>query len=118
MSEQTARNEYRWKESGKVAFVDHGDKIIYNSINPTAVKAGLQLAKEKGWEGVQVTGSEEFKRESWLQAEMMGIKLSGYKPKAEDFEKIGRTLKKEQAQKKERYKEQAKSRHRKNQTGH
>jgi hypothetical protein len=102
------KDEYRWKESGKVAFVDHGDKITYSSISPTAVKAGLQLAKEKGWEGVQVTGSEEFKRESWLQAEMMGVKLTGYKPKGEDFEKL-ETLQKETLKKKEQYKERQKT---------
>jgi hypothetical protein len=100
------KDEYRWKQSGKVAFTDHGDKITYSSISPTAVKAGLQLAKEKGWEGVQVTGSEEFRRESWLQAQMMGTKLTGYTPKAEDFEKL-ETLKKEKLQKAEQYKEQA-----------
>lgn len=101
---QDGKKEYRWKQSGKVAFTDHGDKITYNSITPAAVKAGLQVAKEKGWEHVKATGSEEFRRESWMQAELMGMKLSGYKPKAEDFEKL-ESLKKEQARKKEEYKE-------------
>jgi len=101
---QDGKNEYRWKQSGKVAFTDHGDKIVYNSITPAAVKAGLQVAKEKGWEGVKVTGSEEFRRESWMQANLMGMEITGYKPKAEDFEKL-ETLKKEQAQKRETYKE-------------
>lgn len=102
---QDGKNEYRWKQSGKVAFTDHGDKIVYNSITPAAVKAGLQVAKEKGWEGVKVTGSEEFRRESWMQANLMSMEITGYKPKAEDFEKL-ETLKKEQAQKRETYKEQ------------
>lgn len=101
---QDGKNEYRWKQSGKVAFTDHGDKIVYNSITPAAVKAGIQVAKEKGWEGVKVTGSEEFRRESWMQANLMGMEITGYKPKAEDFEKL-ETLKKEQAQKRETYKE-------------
>jgi len=104
---EDGKNEYRWKQSGKVAFTDHGDKIVYNSITPAAVRAGLQVAKEKGWEGVKTTGNEEFRRESWIQANLMGMEITGYKPKAEDFEKL-EALKKEQTQKKEAYKEREK----------
>ena len=105
---EDGKKEYRWKQSGKVAFVDHGEKIAFNSITPAAVKAGLQVAKEKGWEAVKVKGSEEFRRESWLQANLMGVELEGYKPKAEDFEKLEALIKKEQVQKKEMYKERGK----------
>ena len=101
---EDGKTEFRSKTTGAVAFVDHGDKLVYRSVTPTAIKAGLQVAKEKGWEGVHVKGSEEFRRDSWVQAELMGMKLTGYKPKAEDFEKL-ETLKREQELKKQAYKE-------------
>ena len=101
---EDGNTEYRWKKSGKVAFVDRGDKITFNSTSPTAIKAGLQVAKEKGWEKVYATGSEEFRREAWIQAELMGMKLTGYEATKADVERLSE-MKKEQAQKKERYRE-------------
>ncbi len=77
--------EYRWKRSGRLAFTDYGDEIVFNNISETAVKAGLQLAKQKGWEGVKVSGSVEFRRENWLQGGLMNIPISGYVPNDKDF---------------------------------
>jgi hypothetical protein len=79
------RAEYHWKRSGRLAFTDHGETIVFNNISETSVKAGLQLSKQKGWEGVQVSGSEEFRRENWIQGELMGISIYGYEPQEKDF---------------------------------
>lgn len=95
---QDGISEYRWKKSGKVAFVDHGHKISFNSVTPAAVKAGLQVAKEKGWETTYLTGSEEFRRESWVQAQLMGMKVEGYEATKYDYEKV-EALKEEQREK-------------------
>lgn len=94
--------EFRWNKTGKVAFVDRGDRITFSSITPTAVKAGLQVAKEKGWQAVEVKGSEDFRREAWIQAGLMGIELKGYRATKEDQDKLEQ-LRKEQEQKKESY---------------
>jgi hypothetical protein len=101
---EDGNTEYRWKKSGKVAFVDRGDKITFNSTSPTAVKAGLQVAKEKGWEKVYATGSEEFRREAWTQGQLMGMEVKGYDATKADFERI-EVLKKEKELKKEQYKD-------------
>jgi hypothetical protein len=98
--------QYRWKESGAVAFVDRGDRITFNSGSSTSVKAGLQVAKEKGWDAVQVTGSKEFRGESWIQGQLMGMEVNGYNPTREDFDRL-EALKIERAQKKERYQERS-----------
>ena len=100
---EDGNTEYRWKKSGNVVFVDRGDKITFNSTSPTAVKAGLQVAKEKGWEKVYATGSEEFRREAWTQGQLMGVEVKGYDATKADFERI-ENLKKEQQLKKEHYK--------------
>lgn len=99
---EDGRIEFRWKTSGKVAFVDEGEQIRFKSTTPLALKAGLQVAKEKGWESVTVKGSEEFRRESWLQAELMGVKLTGYTASKADYERL-EELKREQAEKRKEY---------------
>ena len=100
--------EYRWKKSGTVAFVDKGDRILFNSVTPTAVKAALQVAQEKGWDVIHATGSEEFRREAWMQAGLMEIKLTGFEARKADLERL-EELKKEQVLKQEQYREAERS---------
>jgi hypothetical protein len=99
--------EYRWKKSGTVAFVDRGDRIDVKSVNETAIKAALQVAKEKGWQEIHATGSEEFRREAWTQAQLMGMGIRGYTATASDVERV-EALKKEQEQKRAQYRTQEK----------
>ncbi len=99
---QNGHTEYRWERSGRVAFTDEGDRIVFNNTNETAIKAGLQLAKQKGWETVYVTGNEEFRRENWIQGQLYGMKVEGYThTKADDLEVERRRV--ELEQKKARY---------------
>jgi len=108
---EDGNTEYRWKKSGQVAFVDMGERITFNSITPTAVKAGLQVAREKGWEGVLVSGCEEFRRESWIQGQMMAIPIQGYEPRAEDFALL-EERKREEELKKAQYRQKEPDRNR------
>jgi hypothetical protein len=75
---ESGHTEYRWSRSGRVAFVDEGSRITFTNTNETAVKAAFQLAKAKGWTGVVVTGNEAFRRESWVQGQVLGVKVEGY----------------------------------------
>jgi hypothetical protein len=45
----------------------------------------VSLAKAKQWNSLKLSGSKEFRREAWLQAESQGIKTSGYTPKQADL---------------------------------
>jgi hypothetical protein len=45
----------------------------------------VKLARAKQWESLKLSGSREFRREAWLQAESQGIKTSGYTPKPADL---------------------------------
>ncbi len=91
--------EYRWKRSGRLAFTDYGDKISFTNTSETAVKAGLQLAKQKGWEGVKVSGSIEFRRENWIQGHLMEIPVSGFVPEEKDFSLLHERKKTEELKK-------------------
>jgi hypothetical protein len=105
--------EYRWKRSGRLAFTDQGDQIVFNNISETAVKAGLQLAKQKGWEGVKVSGSIEFRRENWIQCQIIGYSISGFMPEERDFDLLNERKKVEELNRSRYREKEAPSRERK-----
>jgi Large polyvalent protein-associated domain 7 len=54
------------------------------------VSAMLDLAQSRGWQTVKLRGSEAFKREVWVQAQVRGIKAEGYQPKNTDLQEADR----------------------------
>lgn len=76
---------YCWRKRGTVAFEDMGDRISMRSTSATAIRAALQLAREKGWTEIEAKGSVEFRRATWLEAQRQGIEVSGYEPDDADF---------------------------------
>jgi len=68
---------FSWNRSGRVAFIDEGNRISLESENRTALRAALQLAKSKGWTQVIVSGSAGFQLAAQVMAEKMGIKTYG-----------------------------------------
>jgi hypothetical protein len=56
------------------------------------VGAMLDLARARGWESIKLKGSESFKREAWVQAQLSGIAVTGYKPSETDKQEIERRL--------------------------
>ncbi|MGZ4881775.1 MAG: relaxase/mobilization nuclease domain-containing protein [Halobacteriota archaeon] len=83
---------YAWKKSGTPALVDRGTHISVMSRSESAIRASLQLAKQKGWASVVAHGNAEFQRKSWLIAQEMGLELQGYTPSEQDKEELKRRL--------------------------
>ena len=73
------------KDSPRLIFEDKGKKLASSSTDKTAVADMVAYAKAKQWAVLGLTGSVEFKREAWLQAESQGIKTQGYSPKDTDL---------------------------------
>lgn len=63
-----------------VAFVDKGDKLHTPSKDPALAVTLVRIADERGWNDIRVKGTEEFRREVWLEASARGITVDGYKP--------------------------------------
>jgi hypothetical protein len=80
----------------RVVFEDQGNKLSTATTDPKAVANMVALAKAKQWDTLKVSGSQEFRREAWLQAESQGIKTSGYTPKEADLAAL-ETLRRERA---------------------
>ncbi|MCY1266707.1 Large polyvalent protein-associated domain 7 [compost metagenome] len=76
---------YAWKKSQAPAFRDLGDRIRFDRTPEAAVKAALQLAREKGWAEVETVGSIDFRRRAWLEGRLQGIKVTGYEPSTDDL---------------------------------
>ena len=73
------------KDSNRLMFEDQGEKIATSTTNKDAISDMVAYAKAKQWESLKLSGSQEFRREAWLQAESQGIQTQGYTPKDKDL---------------------------------
>ncbi|WP_226034410.1 ankyrin repeat domain-containing protein [Aquitalea palustris] len=82
------KGEYRRIGEERVALFDDGDQIRFNDKQMDTFKAGVELAKEKGWSAIEVQGNERFRREAWLHAQASGIEVIGYEPNEKDLKDL------------------------------
>ena len=61
-------------------------KISTKRDDRQTVSAMLDLAQSRGWDAVKLRGTEDFRREAWVQAQVRGIETTGYKPKDTDVQ--------------------------------
>jgi hypothetical protein len=52
----------------------------------------LDVAQHKGWERVNLAGSETFRRLAWLEARARGLETIGYVPSREDRQRLAEWL--------------------------
>ncbi|HMS82584.1 MAG TPA: hypothetical protein PKD12_02910 [Nitrospira sp.] len=72
-------------EPTKVAFTDHGKRLITEHDDPSVIHGMVLRAQEKGWTVVRVSGTDEFKTEAWIQATIAGLDVEGYTPRGIDL---------------------------------
>jgi hypothetical protein len=68
-----------------VLFEDKGAKIKTAREDGQTISDMLDTAQAKNWDSIRISGSHEFKRQMWLEAELRGIPNSGYSPSKEDL---------------------------------
>lgn len=73
------------KDGNRLMFQDQGNKLATSTTDKATIADMVALAKAKQWESLKLTGTMEFRREVWLQAESQGIKTQGYTPKESDL---------------------------------
>ncbi|MDD2892544.1 MAG: hypothetical protein PHF20_01325 [Halothiobacillaceae bacterium] len=80
--------EYRMKSRDNLLFREsqNGNSLHTASAEKKIIGDMVILAKAKGWTSIKLSGTQDFRREAWLQAESQGIKTMGYTPKAADLE--------------------------------
>lgn len=66
-------------------FEDKGKHLVTTRNDAKTVHDMLEVAKEKGWTHVKLSGTKEFKRQAFIEAESQGISTSGYQPTQADL---------------------------------
>jgi hypothetical protein len=84
-----AGNQYFLKDAPhQLAFEDIGPYLVTEHNRPDVVESMVDMARAKAWGRIRVSGHEQFRREVWVQATLLGIEVSGYEPKAVDFARL------------------------------
>lgn len=72
----------------RVAFTDHGKRLESRYDAPEVVRGMVDLAQAKGWREIQVAGTLEFQRATWMEGNLRGIHVAGYTPSRQDEERL------------------------------
>lgn len=73
-------------EKYKTSFTVNDNSVSFTNPNEISIKAGLQALLEQGNRGpFYLTGSQDFKRKTWLVSAMMGLEVSNYQPSKSDL---------------------------------
>lgn len=84
-----AGNQYFLKDAPhQLAFEDIGPYLVTEHNRPDVVESMVDMARAKAWGRIRVSGHEQFRREVWVQATLLGVEVSGYEPKAVDFARL------------------------------
>jgi hypothetical protein len=67
---------YRWKVDAREAFRDQGQRIAFTDTSDASIGAGLDLARAKWGETVELTGSQEYKERALRLAVTRGMRIS------------------------------------------
>jgi hypothetical protein len=81
-----------------LAFSDTGIKLTTKHDDPVVADSMVAMAIGRGWGSIRVSGSDEFKKEVWLQAQLAGLLTIGYIPSDADYARLD-AAKKYQAEK-------------------
>ena len=84
---------YEGPGAKRAAFHDHGERLTTTQTHPTITRDLARIAQHRGWSVVRVTGEDEFRRQTWLEARALGLDVKGYKPRARDEQELAARLK-------------------------
>lgn len=76
---------YDREDIDSIAFEDRQKSLNTSREDEKTIKAMLDVAHSKGWTAISIKGTEAFKRETWLEANIRGIETKGYKPTEKDL---------------------------------
>lgn len=84
-----AENKFYFRdEENKLAFEDKGKRLATEHNDPDIVRSMVDLAEAKGWNSLKLKGTDEFRREAWLQASLKGMEVNGFQARDVDRAKL------------------------------
>jgi len=72
----------------RLAFKDKGKRMVSAVNDERIAQAMATIAEAKGWKTIRVSGHPDFKREVWMEADLRGMKVRGFKPREEDLQEL------------------------------
>lgn len=72
------------QRQGELAFTDNGKTLNTTLEDKSTIRAMIEVATAKNWKEVTVSGTEDFKRNAWLEASLNNIQVRGYEPREAD----------------------------------
>lgn len=85
------QTEYRYRgDANRVAFTETTFRLSTDNNNPSVARSMVDVAEARNWQGLRVSGNEDFKRMVWLEASLRGVKALGYEPQLADQELLKR----------------------------
>ena len=76
-----ADDRYHFRDrSGEVAFEAQTKRLVTAHEAPAIVSSMIDLAEARGWKTLKLSGTDDFRREAWLQASLRQIDVTGYRP--------------------------------------
>ncbi|RXJ74792.1 hypothetical protein CS022_00785 [Veronia nyctiphanis] len=78
-------NYYLSSRYDSPAFVSEGDEIKTELNDPKVASSIVDIALAKNWTEISVQGTDDFKRQIWLEASTRGLKVIGYDPGLFDY---------------------------------
>jgi hypothetical protein len=75
---------YSQKNPSVVAFEDKGNRLETRMNNEEVASNLVKIAEARGWDEIKVTGTENFRKEVWMEAAARGMHVKGYKPSEAD----------------------------------
>ncbi|WP_140987166.1 LPD7 domain-containing protein [Asticcacaulis tiandongensis] len=84
-----AGDTYHFRDKDQaLAFSAEEKKLVTRLEDPAVITSMLDLAETRGWVDINLTGTQDFKREAWLQTQLRGMKVKGYKPDRIDLARL------------------------------
>jgi hypothetical protein len=85
------QTDYRYRgDANRIAFTESTFRLSTDNNNPSVARSMVDVAEARNWQGIRVSGHEDFKRLVWLEATLRGVKTLGYEPQPGDQELLRR----------------------------
>ncbi len=94
---QVGNRFYYERNPDQLAFEDKGNKLKAKSDGMKVAGALVDIAQARGWTEIKARGSEDFRRNVWLDASARGIDVRGYQPKESDLALLEKRLQQTQS---------------------
>jgi hypothetical protein len=76
---------------GNVAFRDQGDRLSTRLENTEVIRDLIAIAQARGW-SIEITGSKEFRRRAWQEAQVAGLTVRNYDTTELERQQLARRL--------------------------